>query len=383
MLQAGERIADGQLPYRDFYANYGPGQYFLVGGARRAVRPLAADAGGSCAWRSTPAWPCSPTRSPAATPPSRWRSAPGSPSPRRWRSRASRTPTRPRWRSASARCCSPQRRPVLAGGARRAWRSCSGSTWAWRRWPEWRSGGRREAGRARRAARRAVARRAAGARSCWPRPGDFWDQTIGFALDEQGLQRLPLPGAWDGGFEPNKILAALLPVRAAGRRAPSGWSWPSRSPAAGAPVGALLRWRRPACVYLLARADVFHLVPLAAVLPVLLATAAARERRAGRTVSTVALVVVLGLIACTGSTASASSCSTRRRWRRSTSTWPTGSKAPPAEARALSELSRYVRARVPPGRAGVRRQPALRPRHGSATRSSTCSSGAPTRPATT
>ena len=32
MLQAGERIADGQLPYRDFYANYGPGQYFLVGG---------------------------------------------------------------------------------------------------------------------------------------------------------------------------------------------------------------------------------------------------------------------------------------------------------------------------------------------------------------
>ena len=32
MLQAGERIADGQLPYRDFYANYGPGQYFLIGG---------------------------------------------------------------------------------------------------------------------------------------------------------------------------------------------------------------------------------------------------------------------------------------------------------------------------------------------------------------
>ena len=32
MLQAGERIVDGQLPYRDFYANYGPGQYFLIGG---------------------------------------------------------------------------------------------------------------------------------------------------------------------------------------------------------------------------------------------------------------------------------------------------------------------------------------------------------------
>ncbi len=37
-------------------------------------------------------------------------------------------------------------------------------------------------------------------------PGDFWDQTIGFALDEQSLQRLPLPGSYDGGFEPNKQL---------------------------------------------------------------------------------------------------------------------------------------------------------------------------------
>ena len=32
VLQAGARVAEGQLPYRDFYANYGPGQYFLVGG---------------------------------------------------------------------------------------------------------------------------------------------------------------------------------------------------------------------------------------------------------------------------------------------------------------------------------------------------------------
>src|SRR5918992_1245762 len=32
MLQAAARVADGELPYRDFYANYGPGHYFLVGG---------------------------------------------------------------------------------------------------------------------------------------------------------------------------------------------------------------------------------------------------------------------------------------------------------------------------------------------------------------
>src|SRR5215207_1029384 len=32
VLQAAARIGEGQLPYRDFYANYGPGQYFLAGG---------------------------------------------------------------------------------------------------------------------------------------------------------------------------------------------------------------------------------------------------------------------------------------------------------------------------------------------------------------
>ncbi|HYP47746.1 MAG TPA: hypothetical protein VEQ61_03830, partial [Thermoleophilaceae bacterium] len=32
VLQSAARIADGQLPYRDFYANYAPGQYVLVGG---------------------------------------------------------------------------------------------------------------------------------------------------------------------------------------------------------------------------------------------------------------------------------------------------------------------------------------------------------------
>ena len=35
-----------QLPYRDFYANYGPGQYFLVGGLDAALRPLAGHVAG-------------------------------------------------------------------------------------------------------------------------------------------------------------------------------------------------------------------------------------------------------------------------------------------------------------------------------------------------
>src|ERR687895_1968634 len=39
VLQAAARVADGQLPYRDFYANYGPGQYFLAGGLDRVFGP--------------------------------------------------------------------------------------------------------------------------------------------------------------------------------------------------------------------------------------------------------------------------------------------------------------------------------------------------------
>ena len=54
MLQAAERVADGQLPYRDFYANYGPGQYYLVGGLDARVRALAARLAGGARGCWTP-----------------------------------------------------------------------------------------------------------------------------------------------------------------------------------------------------------------------------------------------------------------------------------------------------------------------------------------
>ena len=54
MLQAGARVADGQLPYRDFYANYGPGQYYLLGALDWLSAPRCWP-GGWCACCSTPA----------------------------------------------------------------------------------------------------------------------------------------------------------------------------------------------------------------------------------------------------------------------------------------------------------------------------------------
>src|SRR3954468_15206824 len=49
MLQAAARVADGQLPYRDFWWNYGPGQPFLLGGLWKALGPPL------LVWRIVPA----------------------------------------------------------------------------------------------------------------------------------------------------------------------------------------------------------------------------------------------------------------------------------------------------------------------------------------
>jgi hypothetical protein len=91
-------------------------------------------------------------------------------------------------------------------------------------------------------------------------------------------------------------------------------------------------------------------VPLAAVLPVLLATAAARERAAGRTVSTLALVAVLALVVLHGLDRKRIQLLDPPPLATVDVDVADGVKAPPDEARALGELSAYVRSLVAPGR---------------------------------
>jgi len=344
VLQAGERIADGQLPYRDFYANYGPGQYFLIGGLDWLFGPslltwrilrVALDAGVALlvyalvrrdapepvalgAWLATAAamaYPSIPHPNPTAL------------------------------ALGLGGLLLAQRRPALAGalaGLAIAFRLDLGLASL--------------IGVALLAGRRGVPRAvlAGAAVACVlmapvviAAPGDFWDQTIGFALDEQGLQRLPLPGAWEGGFEPNKILQHYFPYVLLGgtalwlavaihRRLPARLWAPAPLAAAGV-------------LYLLARADVFHLMPLAAVLPVLLATAAARERAVGRTASAVALVFVLVLIAFHGLDLKRIQLLDPPPLATIHVDVADGVKTAPAEANALEQLTRYVRARVPEG----------------------------------
>jgi len=125
-------------------------------------------------------------------------------------------------------------------------------------------------------------------------PGDFLDDTIGF-LGIQGQQRLPLPVSPRGlGVDPNKLLELWFPlilvIATALWAAWAAWRRP--------------RWALPALpllavglAYLLGRPDEFHLVPLAVLLAVGLALAAACEPvRAPRIV----LLVAVALIALYG-----------------------------------------------------------------------------------
>ena len=206
-------------------------------------------------------------------------------------------------------------------------------------------------GAAARALARAAARRAVtGAVLVLPfvlvAPGDFWDDTFGFALDEQSLQRLPLPGGWDGGFELNKILAFYMPYVLIGGLA----LWCVAAAALRPPlrVWAALPVALAGLAYLLARADEFHLVPLAAALPVLLAATAPHARRAALTLRRSRSPSRSSR--STGSTRTASTCSISGPLDAIHVDVADGVKAPPAEARALERTVAYIRRAVPPGR---------------------------------
>lgn len=117
-------------------------------------------------------------------------------------------------------------------------------------------------------------------------PGAMWHDTIGF-LGIQGLQRLPFPLAHPPSAAPNKLLEywfpALLVAGLALWLARGRWH-------AAAPLAAV------GLLYLLGRTDEFHLVPLSVALALLLAVEAARARGAWR----VGLIAALGLVALHG-----------------------------------------------------------------------------------
>lgn len=344
VLQAAARIVNGELPYRDFYANYGPGQYYLDGALDFVLGPSL------LTWRIVRVALDALVAVLAYALVRREGSEPLA--LLAWVAVlfAMAHPTLPHPNAAALALAFgaillARRSPVAAGvlaGVAFAFRFDLGAAAAV-------GAALAAAAAARSPLRVLLAALFTGAVLVLPfvvaAPGDFWDDTFGFALDEQSLQRLPLPGGWDGGFELNKILAFYMPWVLIGGLALWGVAAAALRPPLR--IWAALPVALAGLAYLLARADEFHLVPLAAALPVLLAATAPHARRAA---FTLALALPVALIALNGIDQNRIDLIDPGPLRPIHVDVADGVKAPPAEARALEQTVAYIRRAVPPGR---------------------------------
>lgn len=134
-------------------------------------------------------------------------------------------------------------------------------------------------------------------------PGRLLDQTIGFALFDQSRQRLPLPFDAGGTNDLNKVFEHLFPTLALTGLALWIAVVAVRWARGAGPPGGLPRHALPLAVagafYVLARADEFHVVLLAATLPLLaspiMAAELAEPRRRWPTLLSIGIVLALPL----------------------------------------------------------------------------------------
>jgi hypothetical protein len=298
MLQAGARIASGQWPYRDFWLNYPPGQplvlaalHEMVGNSLLAWRVLATVVQAGVALE---AYRLTRRRAPesyallawlAVAAVMAWPSLPG--------------PNPPALALALGGILAARSRPSLGG-------ALAGLAFAFR----FELGVAAILGATLEAPRGARLRTAAfgvvfAVVPLVPfylaAPHAMYHDTIGFYAI-QDLQRLPFPIGFSGPLRPSKLIEFYIPlilvvslalwalamVVAIGTRGRSAHATAAlrggivararaRAPEAGA--WSLAPLALVGLGYLLGRTDEFHLVPLAAVLPVMLAWAAAAARQ--------------------------------------------------------------------------------------------------------
>ncbi len=329
MLAAARRVADGQLPYRDFWFNYGPAQPYVLAALQALTGPSL------LAWRiwtvlveaaaallvfeavapRSRRWALAGWAAAIAT--LAWPSLPG--------------PNAPGLALALAAV-------VLAGSRPRAAAAVAGAAALMRP----------ELGLAAVVAVGLLS----GVRTLWPAaavavggwlpfllasPSGVYDGTVGF-LRIQHLQRTPLPLSYDGGADPNKLLEFYLPlVLVLGCAAYLAWAlWRRPGRVALAPLPLVV----VGLLYLLGRPDEFHLILAGTALALALSTAATHDATVR-----VAAGVLLGLIVLHGVDRQAGRV--RHPGPQAAVPGPAGDgvRTAPAEARALAQLRR----RLPPG----------------------------------
>jgi hypothetical protein len=337
MLVWARRIADGQWPYRDFWANYAPGQPLVLAALVKACGPsllwwrivrVAVDAAVALLAfayvrrRAGSAWALGAWAAAAAA--MAWPSGPG--------------PNPPALALALGALMAAPRAPLGAG-------AMAGLAVAFR--PE--VGVAAAVGATLEARRPAAARVVAAAVAvalialapfAIVAGGAMVDQMVGFA-SLQHLQRLPFPLGYDGSADPNKVLEFYFPaILVAGSALWAAWALARRD---GAALAALLG---VGLAYLLARTDEFHLVPLSVVLAVALASAAGREPRP---LPRAALGVALALVAAHGLERRAGQALHPPALAAIPAPAADGVRTSPADAAALRALIPYVQARAPRG----------------------------------
>ena len=177
--------------------------------------------------------------------------------------------------------------------------------------------------------------------------GAFFGQALGFALSVPGLKRSPFPLSYDGPFDPNEVLSFYLPLLLVAASAVWALLALRRRPPLWALAPAMLALAGLA--YLLSRPDPFHYIPLAAVLPILLAGQAQREIDGGVRPAAFVLVALAALIALIGLDNKRIQAVEPARLDAIPVDVADGVRERPAEARALGEVVDFVRARVPDG----------------------------------
>ena len=367
MLQAAQRIADGELPYRDFWLAHAPGQPLLLAGLVKLLGPsllwwrilrlalvatIPVLAFALARRRTSPAWALLAWAGAAGA--MAWPSEPG--------------PIAPALALALGAVLLAGRSPI-AGGA------LAGLAAAFQ--PELGAGAALGAmvaaggDRARpaplapligRDGLRALAAAVAVAVLAWApfviaAPRAVLDEAVGF----RGEQHVPFPLDYRGDADPAELLRFYLPLILLAGLAIWVLAALVRRPAREGI--ALVPLALAGLAYLLARTDPLHLVPLAVTLAVMLAIAAAREPPAP---VRFLLAAALGLIVVHGWERRVEQALDPPAQARLTASVADGVRAGAADAAALNRLVPYVDARVP----------ASEPMYASTRCSTSCSSGA-------